>query len=171
MRYWIGALCFASAAVLLFSALRRRRRVLAIAPRALIERHRAAALADPRSLASMGEIGRSFVVFFVGYAGLKTGLLWLAFDAHRYLSLVDLAGFYAMLAAYVTSLNVQTRWRLPDALAAADEVARGSAAHDPSDGTVAAANEETDGMPRQAATNVLRRPRPRRSARAPRPAA
>lgn len=118
MRYWIGALCFAAAAALLVTALRHRGRVLAIAPRELIERQRAVALSDPRSLASMGEIGRSFVVFFVGYAALKTGLLWFAFDAHRHLSFVDLAGFYAALAAYVFSLDVQTRWRLSDARAA-----------------------------------------------------
>lgn len=132
MRYWIGALCLAAAAALIASALLHRRRVLALAPPERIERQRTAALADPRSLASMGEIGRSCVTFFVGYAGLKTGLLWFAFDADRYLSLLDLAGFYAALGAYLYSLQVQTRWRLSDARTAAEAVARESAPGGPS---------------------------------------
>lgn len=136
MRYWIGAACFAAAAALTMAAWLHRRRVLAIAPREAIERQRAAALADPRSIASMGEIGRSLVTWFVGYAALKTGFLWFAFHADRYLSLFDLAGFYAALAAYVASITLQTRWRLSDALAAAEV---GAAAITPAT-TVADAN-------------------------------
>src|SRR5579883_1598262 len=100
MRYWIGAICLAVAAGLIIKGLRHRRQILSLATREALAAQHAAASADPRSMSAMGEIGRPLVLFFVGWLGVKAGLLYLLFHAGRWLSIIDLAGFYALLYAY-----------------------------------------------------------------------
>jgi hypothetical protein len=118
MRYWLGAALLIAAAAFLWSGLRHRARALAIASREAIQAQRAAASADPRSLAALGEIGRPIVLFFVGWVGVKSGLAYLWLDAGRWLSAFDLAAFYALLTAYGVSFTLESRYRMSDALAA-----------------------------------------------------
>jgi hypothetical protein len=120
MRYWFGAVLFVGAAFFLWSGLRHRARALAIASRETIEARRDAASADPRSLAALGEIGRPIVLFFLAWVGVKSGLAYVWLDAGRWLSPFDVAGFYALLVAYGVSFTLASKYRISDALAAAE---------------------------------------------------
>lgn len=119
MRYWVGSVLFLSAAAFLWSGLRHRRRVIAIAPRDAIMAQRAIASEDPRSLAALSEIGRPIVLFFVAWIGVKSGLAYVWLDAGRWLSPFDLAGLYALLVAYGVSFTIESKYRMSDAVAAA----------------------------------------------------
>jgi hypothetical protein len=104
---------FAGAALLLRSALARRARVLEA---------RAAGRAAPEPSASLATLGNALpplVVMALAFVGAKTSLAFFAFGGSRVLSLFDLAGFLALLAAYGTSLVFATRYREPAVPAAA----------------------------------------------------
>src|SRR5579883_1794070 len=116
MRYWIGAICLAVAAGLIIKGLRHRRQILSLATREALAAQHAAASSDPRSMSALGEIGRPLVLFFVGWLAVKAGLLYLLFHAGRWLSIADLAGFYALLYAYGVHLTLHTRYRMEDAI-------------------------------------------------------
>jgi hypothetical protein len=120
MRYWLGTVLFAMAAGWLWSALRHRSRVLAIASREAIEARRTAACADPRSISALGEIARPIVTFGLAWIGVKTAIAYAMLDAGRWLSPYDLAGFLALLAAYGTSFAFESTYRMSDAIAIRD---------------------------------------------------
>ncbi|MCU0759179.1 MAG: hypothetical protein MUF07_08300 [Steroidobacteraceae bacterium] len=118
MRYLLGTACLAIALALLAGARAYRARVLARFDADEVARLRAEALKDPRSMASFGEIARPFIMFGLFYVAIKTTIAFVAFDATRTLSWLDLAGFHALLAGYGTWFTVRARYWLPqDAVA------------------------------------------------------
>jgi hypothetical protein len=98
---WIGAVSFVAGSWLIGVAVLRRRRLVGaghISPRdgdaRLRELH--------PSLARIRTAFRPFVFIFLVYVGIKTTLAYFLFDASRYFSIFDLAGFLFLLAAYAT---------------------------------------------------------------------
>ena len=105
MRYWTGILLFAGAAFLMRNALARRARVLADRARGR------SAPAPGASLAALGDVLPPMVILTLAFVGVKTTLAYFAFGGARVLSLFDLLGLHALLAAYGTSLLLATRYR------------------------------------------------------------
>lgn len=107
MRYWTGLLLFAGAAWLLRSALARRARVRAAAGEGRVAPPASA------SLAMMGDVLPPMIILALGFVGVKMTFAYFAFGGSRVLSLFDLAGLLALLAAYGTSVVFATRYREP----------------------------------------------------------
>lgn len=128
MRYLLGTACLAISLGLLSAARAYRARVLARFDAAVFARLRAESLKDARSMASFGEIARPFVMFGLFYVAIKTTLAFVAFDATRTLSWLDLAGFHALLAGYGVWFTVRAKYWLPEA-AVARELDRSLDAH------------------------------------------
>jgi hypothetical protein len=128
MRYLLGTACLAISLGLLAAARAYRARVLARFDAAVVARLRAESLKDARSMASFGEIARPFVMFGLFYVAIKTTIAFVAFDATRTLSWLDLAGFHALLAGYGVWFTVRAKYWLPDA-AVARELDRSLDAH------------------------------------------
>lgn len=105
MRHLVGGICLAIETALLGAALRRARG----APRGV------GAPGGPSntSLAAFGEIMRQLVFCALGYAGIKSVFLFFAFGAQQWLSLLDLVGFLALLAAYGAWFHACVRYREP----------------------------------------------------------
>lgn len=95
MRYVAGAIFLAVAAGFLVAALRDRARPSAVAPSPDGRAPQAAA-----SLMFLGDVLPSLVIGFLGYVAIKSTFAFWAFDGSRYLSILDLVGFLALLAAY-----------------------------------------------------------------------
>ncbi len=106
VRHILGALCFAAAAWLLWSAANRRRRA----------RDQAAAGIVPPplhpSLTLMADIGPSLIIFGLVVAGGQTVVAFLLTDGGGVFSSFDLAGFVALLVAYGIWVKVKGRHRL-----------------------------------------------------------
>ena len=104
MRYWIGGLFFGVAAWLIVAGLAQRRRALAAG-------WREPESVPPRSLEALGYIMRPIILFALAVVGLKSAFAYWVLDAGRYLSVVDLGGFLALLAGYGTWLVMKTTYR------------------------------------------------------------
>ncbi len=122
MRNVLGAGLFLAAAVFLLQGWALRRRVLAGVGAAEWARHRAAALADPRSMAAFGEIARPLVLFGLAWLGLKSTVLYVLFGGERVLSWFDLGGFLALLAAYGVWFSLRATSWLPEQAESSDVV-------------------------------------------------
>lgn len=107
MRHVMGAVMFAGAAWLAWSALDRRRRALAEA------RAGETAPALHPSLALMADIGPPLIIAGLVIAGGQVVLaFWLTSGGGGVFSLFDLAGFVALLVAYGFWVKVKGRYRL-----------------------------------------------------------
>jgi hypothetical protein len=110
MRYTAGLLLFGCAAVLLWQGVRHRRHVLALAsPQELAQAMRAAS-ASPGSLRAFTAIARGAVLVALAWIGIKATLAYFWMDGGRFVSLFDLAGLLAMLAAWGWNVTVRTRF-------------------------------------------------------------
>lgn len=103
MRNIVGLVFFAAGAWMLFSALARRRRVIAAGPDAAPPLH--------PSLRMLGDAMPPIILVALGIIGVKVALAILLTEAGQYFSLFDLAGFLFLLAGYGTSLVIRTRYR------------------------------------------------------------
>jgi len=104
MRDVVGLLCFAGGGLLLWQALARKRRALAAGPEAAGKLH--------PSLQVIGDAVPPIIVTGLVIIGAKMTLAYFVADAGQYLSLLDLAGFLALLAGYGVSVVYRTRYRL-----------------------------------------------------------
>jgi len=105
MRYIIGLLCFAGGAWIFWSAYARKRRAVAAGPLSAAPLH--------PSLQILGDALPPLIVVALALIGVKMTVAFAVTEASRYLSLVDLAGFLFLLAAYGTSVVFRARYRLP----------------------------------------------------------
>ncbi|WP_291297245.1 hypothetical protein [Elioraea sp.] len=103
MRNIIGLVFIAAGAWMLFSALARRRRVIAAGPDA-------APPLNP-SLQAMADAMPPIILLVLGIVGAKVALAMVMTEAGQYFSLLDLAGFLFLLAGYGTSVVIRTRYR------------------------------------------------------------
>lgn len=105
MRNVVGAVFVLIAIALVWAAVSLRARRIAA--------RRAAGIpdgAEPQSrLFVFGEIVRPIIFFFLAWVGVKTVLAYYWLDGSRFLSLFDLVGFLAALAAYAYWLFVKTK--------------------------------------------------------------
>lgn len=126
MRYWIGGLFFGVAAWLIVAGLAQRRRALATG-------WREPEAVSPQSLETLGYIMRPIMLFALAYVGLKSAFVYWVIDAGRYLSVVDLGGFLALLAGYGTWFVMKTKYRSSGIVPAvpADASKTAEAANDP----------------------------------------
>ncbi len=103
MRYVVGLVFFAFGTALLFSALARRRRVIAAGPGAQPPLH--------PSLRTLADTMPPLIVLALGIVGAKMALAFVVADATRHLSYLDLGGFLFLLAAYGTWVVIRSRYR------------------------------------------------------------
>lgn len=104
MRDWTGLVLAACGVGLLWSALARRRRMMAVA---------AQGETGPRlhpSLALMAEIGPSIVIFMLVVAGGQVALAFWLTDGGGVFSMLDLAGFLFLLLAYGAWVVLKSRY-------------------------------------------------------------
>lgn len=108
MRHVMGVVLLAAAACFFRSALERRRRAA--------EAARAGQQPPPLhpSLVLMADLGPSVVVFGLAVAGGQVALAFWLTGGGGVFSLLDLAGFVALLVAYGTWVKAKGRYRLPD---------------------------------------------------------
>jgi len=110
MTHLTGLVMFAFGGWLFYAARARRERVLAA-------RREAAARGDPEppplhpSLAMIGDIVPGLVKFFLAFTGVKATFFFFALGGGGVFSIVDLAGFLFLLAAYGTWLTIRTSYR------------------------------------------------------------
>ncbi|TPG58532.1 hypothetical protein EAH89_07965 [Roseomonas nepalensis] len=106
MPHVMGAVLFAVAAWLVWSAMDRRRRALAAA--------RAGVEPPPLhpSLVLMADLGPSIIIFGLVVAGGQVALAFWLTGGGGVFSLFDLAGFVALLVAYGFWVKVKGRYRL-----------------------------------------------------------
>ncbi|MCX7891320.1 MAG: hypothetical protein N2544_02975 [Burkholderiales bacterium] len=127
MRNLVGAMFVLVGAALAWAAVTLRARRIAA--------RRAAGIpdgAEPQSrLFVFGEIVRPILLFFLAWVGVKTVLAYHWLDGGRYLSLFDLGGFLAALAAYGYWLHVKTKHPPVDFYAPVQPEAAGPAAEAP----------------------------------------
>ena len=102
----MGAVLFAVAAWLVWSALGRRRQALAEAQAGLVP--------PPLhpSLVMMAELGPSLIIFGLVIAGGQTVLAFWMTDGGGVFSPFDLAGLVAVMVAYGVWVKVKGRYRL-----------------------------------------------------------
>lgn len=103
MRYIVGLVFFAAGAAFLYSALGRRRRVIAAGPDAAPKLH--------PSLQALGDTMPPLIVLALGIVGAKMALAFVVSGAQQYLSYLDLAGFLFLLASYGTWVVIRARYR------------------------------------------------------------
>ena len=104
---WVGLLSFCAGAWLIGAALLRRRRVVAAAR----NRQGAATSSLHPSLARIRRAFRPIVLAVLAYVGIKATLAYFTFDAGRFFSVFDLAGFLFLLAAYGTWIVLRMKYR------------------------------------------------------------
>ncbi len=115
MKYWIGAVLFVYAAVFAHFALVRRNQFQVARSDAESRGLNIDEKLDPNSMAAFGEIMTPIVLFALAYVAVKTTFAYYMFDNGQYLSLFDLAGFYAVLIGYGYWLKIKSTYRMPDA--------------------------------------------------------
>ena len=106
VRHVLGAVCFAAAAYLIWSALGRRR---------LAREQAAAGITPPPlhpSLSLMADFGPPLIIFGLVVAGGQTVVAFLLTDGGGVFSRFDLAGFVALLVAYGVWVKVKGRYRV-----------------------------------------------------------
>jgi hypothetical protein len=109
MRNVMGLVLFGFGAWLAFSAYAHRAGVIA-ARRGGPTPVEGEAPGNPQ-LAVFGEIMRPIILFALGLLAVKTIFAYLVLDGNRWVSLVDLAGFLFLLAAYGSWVAVKTKYR------------------------------------------------------------
>lgn len=103
MRYLIGTTALLAAGWLLYVSRRQWREVIdAIAARS--------GPPPETQMSAFGEIMRPILLFALVYVGAKTTFVFFWFEATRYLSLFDLAGFWLLLIAYGSYITVKTKY-------------------------------------------------------------
>lgn len=113
MTYWIGFGLFIVGACLLYGGFAHKNKVLAA-------RREAAARGNPEepealhpSLAMLGDVMPGLITGALVFVGLKATFFFLAFGGRTMFSVVDLAGFLFVLAAYGTWITLRTKYRDP----------------------------------------------------------
>jgi xanthine/uracil/vitamin C permease (AzgA family) len=110
MKYWPGLVMLAIGAWLLYSALRKRTRVIS---------HRRQAVADGRTttirthpgLLAIAAIMQPLVLFALLIFGAMTVAIFVTTDLARDYTVVDLTGFLGLLAGYGTWFMINTTYR------------------------------------------------------------
>lgn len=115
MRDIIGLALFAVAAALVYAGLAHRRKALATRGEAPGEDDDAI---DVNSLSMMGKILPPIIVVVLALVGVKTVFMYFIVGGGRLFSLIDLAGFLALLAGYGTWIVLKTKYRTSLAAAA-----------------------------------------------------
>lgn len=121
MAYWIGAVMFLIGAVFLVNGLRHRSGV-----RAERVRHGYAAdddtLQQPASptsaVAIMGDVVPPIILFVLGILGVKASFLFMVMGGEMF-TIVDLAGFLALLAGYGAWMWMHSKFRYRETVGAA----------------------------------------------------
>lgn len=107
---WIGLGSFLAGSWLIGAAVLRRRRFVGGGHVSPQDREPGARALHP-SLAKIRTAFRPIVVIFLVYVGIKTTLAYFMFDASRYFSIFDLAGFLFLLVAYGTWVVLRMTYR------------------------------------------------------------
>jgi hypothetical protein len=130
MRYWIGVVLFAAAVGLVVSAIVHKRKVLA-ARAAAAARGVPPAETVPFSVGALGEGMRPLILLFLASAAAMMVLLFVLPGGDDALSLFDLGGVLAALAAYGTWMSLRVSYRMSDVVRAEAEAASPAAAAEP----------------------------------------
>ena len=111
MRHWSGLVLFSLGIWFLYSGRSRRNRVLIEQRPNVVRETTATARHFSESLGTMGAL-RPVILAVLAFAGFKAILAYFRFDAGRFFSWFDLAGFIFFLAAYGTWITLVTLYRV-----------------------------------------------------------
>lgn len=110
MRNWSGLVLFSLGVWFLYAGRSRRLRVLTKQRPNVVRETTVTARHFPAPLGTMAAL-RPIIVAVLAFAGLKSILAYVWFDAGRFFSSFDLAGFIFFLAAYGTWITLVTLYR------------------------------------------------------------
>ncbi|MFD2184403.1 hypothetical protein [Rhodoplanes azumiensis] len=113
MRYWIGIVMFAAAAAFVVSGVLHKRRVLA-ARMAAEARGIASVPPEAFSIAAVGEGIRPLILVFLTVTAAMIVVMFVLPGGDESLSLLDLGGVLAALAAYGIWMSRRVTYRMSD---------------------------------------------------------
>ncbi|EJW12680.1 hypothetical protein A33M_1831 [Rhodovulum sp. PH10] len=114
MRYWTGLVFFALGAYLFTAAVLHRRKVLAARAAAVAAGEPVHAKLDLGSVATMGEMMRPVILFFVMVVALQIVALYFFFGGDSVMALTDLVGLLFLFAAYATWMSLRVEYRMSE---------------------------------------------------------